>query len=286
MALDFLFGSDPSTDIQTKSTLTPDQQNAAKQLYSYLSGVGSPTNVTPYGGQLAAPLSSLQSTSLAALEQRAMQLGTGDPALQTASQTLTDILGSGPQDWSQYFKTNVETPMIQDYQENIKPGVAARYADQFFGSQRVSADQINERNLVDSITKARASTAMSEYDTNIQQKLSALGLVPSVTAARTNELMNTLSAGAVPQQTQQTADTAAYQEFLRQQQTQQNRASLLASFLGIPMQENIVTQNAGTTGLIPGLLEGMAPGIGKAVGASLFPSAGAAGSLASLIGLL
>lgn len=101
--------------------------------------------------------------------------------------------------------------------------------------------------------------------------LSAIGLgptgisAPTLPGADTAQLLeSTLGAGAVPQQTQQAQDTAAYTDFTNQQ-TQANVLRQLMASLGVsPTQTNTSVAQGGSTGLVQSLLGAFAQAAGKA----------------------
>jgi hypothetical protein len=94
--------------------------------------------------------------------------------------------------------------------------------------------------------------------------LRALGITPSVSSTGITEsggiidnLLRTLSGGAVPQATEQTELTGQYQDFLNQiNQGNTRRADLIGLGTG-RTQETQSVASGGSTGVVPGLLQGL-----------------------------
>jgi hypothetical protein len=136
---------------------------------------------------------------------------------------------------------------------------------------------------------ANAGNALTAGTVNAQSQIStqdailrALGITPSVASTGITEsggiidnLLRTLSGGAVPQATQQTELTGQYQDFLNQiNQENTRRANLIALGTG-RTQETQSVASGGSTGVVPGLLQGL--GTTNAAGGS---------GIASLLALL
>lgn len=76
-----------------------------------------------------------------------------------AQQALAQILSGNPQDFEKFFKASVQDPAIRQFQEQVLPQISRKFANQFFGSDRQRADQLATRDLLRSLTEARAGLA-------------------------------------------------------------------------------------------------------------------------------
>lgn len=258
---DLLLGSAPSTKFAVKPTVTPEQAAAYSQLLQQLSP-GSASG-TPYQGNLGAGLSSLETTSLAGLEQMAMNAADPNSAYQQGTNALLGIINQGPEDINDYFTKNIEDPLIKDFNEKVLPGISRRFAPSgFYSSDRLRSDDLARRDLGDSLTRARSDVSYKAYQDNMQNKLAALGLLPQSASAAQAALQQALEAGATPREVEALNNQLKYEEFVRQQSQGDDRIKALIAALGIPQFENIGVSKGGSSGL----LGGVASGIGSFLG--------------------
>lgn len=258
---DFLFGSEPETKVEPTSTLSPQQQAILKQLSGYFGGEGSIAKAgEAYTGDIAAGASPLQETSLAALEQQALQ-GVGGTS-KAAGSTLTDILHGGPGDIQKYFEETVQKPLMRQY-EDIFNATSRRYAPSgFYGSERIKSEDKSRRDLLDALTREQTRVGFEERNRDLQTKLQAAGLAGQVDAGQLDPLLKLLEAGGTQRGIDQDKLTADYLEYQRQKDEQEKRVKAMIASLGIPTTENIVTQEGGS----PGLLSSVAPIVGGYLG--------------------
>lgn len=266
----FLFGSKPKVQSQpVQGTLDPAQKGVESTLAGILQQ-GPDAAVTPYGGQFAAPLSGLENTSLAALEQQAMsQTSPANPATAATAaggSALTDIFNAGPQDFEDYYQTNIENPAIKDFNEKTVPGISAAFARSAggtYGSDRANSIGRATKDLTDSLVKARSGLAFQTQQQNTANKLSAASVLPNLGAAGTstvNNLATILAAGGVPRGVEQTQLSGQYAEFQRQQQEKAQRIAQALGFLGTPTsfpQNQVV--NPGSQGFLSQAMETLGP---------------------------
>lgn len=251
-ASDFLFGSAPSTKFTVKPTVTPEQAASYSKLLEELGGAGGGGQA--YGGALGAPLSSLETTSLAGLEQMAMQ---PNPLYEQGNQALSGILSGGPADFDEYFSKTVQEPLMREFEENILPGISRRFAPSgFYSSDRTRSDDLARRDLTEGLGRARADVGYQAFQADKQNKLAALGLLPSVAGARGDELTRFLEAGATPREAEAMNNQLKYEEFVRQQSQREDRLKALIAALGLPQFENIAVQKGGSTGALGSLAQG------------------------------
>lgn len=280
-----LMGSAPKASFNTQPTIQPVQQDLLDSISALLTFGNQPAGVTPYGGTYAAPLNSLQQTSLAGLEQAALG-GTAPSGQQTGAidksfNSLASALDFKPPtiDSTAAFQHGVVDPLTDNFTSKVLPSLDARYAGSAGGAYSSGRQQSN-LTAADDLTRtlgqqgstfaynAASANQNAALQAN-QQRLSALGLSPGITALPTNlkstgidQLIKTLSGGAVPYNVAQTQVQGQYGEFQRQQQqAQQLLADMIAAALGTS-QTTVGVGTGGSTGLLGGLLGSPALGAG------------------------
>lgn len=262
---DALFGDKPDAKIRQKSRLSPEQQNLLKRLESFLN-VPVEESVTPFEGDLTAGASGLESLSLQALEQEALGRVEGGGQLFTqASDALSQILTAPPTDFEDFFQTNVESPLLETFSEEIQPRIRASNAKNFFSTGRQDIESRATEDLIQEIGRARESLAFQTREADRAAKLTAAGLVDPVTAAPINQAIRLLQAGRVPREIEQAGLTAEYQEFLRRQQQKSDRVRQLLQAIGVPVQENIALVTGGSSGILGPAAQGFAQGFASSI---------------------
>ena len=257
--------------LSLQNSLSGPQLEAQNKLMQLLMGQ-TPT----YSGQLSAPLSGLQSSSLDALSggvtgmQNAIS-GSGQTQ-SNAMGTLNNILTSGPQNYQPYYQANVVQPLTQQFEQMTLPNVVSALGGSLGGPQSTAAVQgVTQaaNNFENTLASANTSLAFNTAQQTAQNQLTAANEATAVSQSPINALTSLLSAGGVPQTTQQAADTAGYQNYLNQMGFTQNDITNLLSFLGTQTQtaanQNIVTPQA--PGMLSGLLAGLGAGGGKSTSA-------------------
>jgi len=258
-------GGEQATTEQ-QSTMTPEQRALLAQLIGTISSnpeLGQ-QQFEPYGGELVSPLSKLETTSLAALEERAKQLFAGGSETDKAStDALGRILGGKGVATDEFIRTNVEQPATRFFNETLLPGITGRFAgSNLFGSDRREAEQRGARDLGETVSKTSADIRLQSEQQNVQNILAALGLAPAITGARTGELSALLAAGGIPRGVDQAKLAADYEEFLRRQKSKKAAFDQAIAALGLKGVENITTVPGGGGSF----LGEVATGAGKALG--------------------
>lgn len=265
-----LFGEKQKTTVTPTNTLSPDQQAASAELLKFLEGKGNPATQKQFTGDLVAPLSNLENLSLAALEDRSRAIGTtGDPNIRAASEALMQILNRGETDANDYIQANITDPLTDVFNET-RAGTAGRFADQFFGSQRQKQDSTDFENFMDTLAATQTGARLDIRNQDTNAILEAIGLAPQLAGAEQNQLLDLLEAGSVPRENETARLLGEFEKYIQNQGQQNDLASIIAQYIGIPAQENIVRNRAGTSGLVGGFLEGAAGSFGKAAGAKIF----------------
>lgn len=228
---DTLFGSAPSSKIESKTLQTPEQEAMMKQLLEFL-------------GQYSmdSGLGNLEATSLAGLERFAEEgAGEGSQLYQSGSQAIQRILGGSGEDFEQFYQTGVKEPLLEEFEEDILPRISRRFgASGMFGSERKAADVGAREDLLKSLVRGRSEARLGAR----QQELQAAGLIPGFETGR----------GQI--------GLAAAEIGLGERR---KRLAQVLSALGIKSFENIATVTGGSEGLLGGFLSSMGGPIGGAL---------------------
>jgi len=238
-----LGGSGPSVSNTSFSTISPQQQELLGGLLPILLNGQSPAGVS--GTQFGAPLSPLQLTSLAGLENL-VPGATNNPLQGQANSTLSSILAQGNNPATNAFETGVAQPLIKNFNEQVIPAIEGQYgrsAGGAFSSDALKAREQAGTNLAETLAGAGAQYQLA----NNAQLVTAANSVPAANEAPIDQLIKLLSAGSVPQTTQQTQLTG------QAQATQQRIADLISAFAPQTMNTNTVV-NPGSPGLASQLL--------------------------------
>jgi hypothetical protein len=234
---------------------TPEQEAALKALLAKLQE--SSGGVTPYTGQLTAPLSGLENLSLTALEQKIMEQVKGTGVSAATEKALTDMLKSGgsPVDFNAYYKNAIEDPALKDFTQNILPTITQKYGSSgAFGSDKKLAEQTALDNFNKQLVAARSTLAYQSQNDAQNRIIQALGLAPNIETAGTADLTNLMTAAGLPRVAQQADLTAQYQEFQRQQQQKQTNIDAILKALGLTTSSSTSQQSSssgsGTSDLI------------------------------------
>ena len=222
-------GSAPSSSTETRSTRTPEQEALMKELLGFLGQYSQDSG-----------LGNLESTSLAGLEKFAEEGAAGGSQLyKSGSDAIQNILGQGQDDFSQYYQTNIQEPLLKGFEEDVMPRISRRFGPSgLFGSDRKEADARARDDLLSALTRGKAETVLGARKQNLQ----ALGLIPGFEGTRTQIGLNAATAGL--------------------EERRKRMAQILQS-LSIQPVENITTVTGGQASGGAGFLSAIAPAIGK-----------------------
>ena len=256
---DFLFGDSPSQDVSATPTLTPEQQQLLQKLVGQLGAAEGDSSF----GLTSSPL---ELQSLAGLESVAGQvIGSQEGAIQQGGQTastgldaLSNIFTQGPQDIDNFFNETIQKPLLENFRDTILPSLQTRFAPQFFGGERIEAEGRARNDLIDALTRERARVGFEARDTDAQNVLGGLSVLPGATqspfgaaGAATNVLGGLLGAGGQPR------------DVVGEQLNERNRRIIEAlNALGISGSENIVFNNPGETGFLTNAVSAFAGSAG------------------------
>jgi len=264
-----LFGSGGKSKTIAYPTIDYRQAGIEFYLNKFLEKNGA-GNQAPYKGDTTSKgPSTIEALSLAGLENEARQMNRtgGDAGLKTSADALSKILKSGPTDISQFIQDSIVDPTTEVFQKN-RAGVAGRFSDNFFGSQRATADAKNFEDFSNALASSVADASLKARQSDMENKLQAASLMPAIAKGDSEILTQLLAAGAVPREIHDKYLQSQYDKFKEAKDRQGQYAELMAKFLGIPMVENITTTKGATKGLLGGAAEGIGSGFGKAAGAA------------------
>jgi hypothetical protein len=275
--MDTLFGSDPELQVETRTTMTPEQQALMRVLIGQLGGVGGGGPATGWSGGDRASLarfaqgggvggmggpegtldiaggnflSGMENTSLAALEERAMARATGGME-GAGNEALMELIQNrgGVGGFEDFFQSNVQDPALRDFTEKIKPAIGRSFGgSSFFSSERATQDKNASNELITSLTKARADLSLQDRNASAQRLLQAIGLGSQVDATNTDTLIKELGA------------------FGTERGARNERINQLLALLQMRGIENLGAGLPGTTGLAQSFVGGLGSGIGAGLG--------------------
>ena len=253
----------PPPQITRVSTLDPQQRQLFDSLTSNLQS--QPFQATPFepsSGRLSPGLSNLQNTSLAGLEELALQqVGAGGAAdvVSNAQGAFNEILTSGPQAIDDFFTTNVQEPLVESFTEDILPDISRRLARNFFGSERRDIERDATEELISVLGRERSSLAFNARESDLNRRASVLPLTGDLS---TNLLGQLAGLGDIPRVVEQQQTQAELGEVNRQNEENQRLISNLLAAIGVPTEQIIGSPSAQVVQQ-PGILGGLLSGIGS-----------------------
>jgi len=234
----------------TMDTLTPFQKEQLNALIAKLSGATPRT----FGGDPNVAMSDLGQISLAGLENRALELS--DPNFQTAlnkqeTDTLMQLLDFEGQQGNvnEFFNTNIRDPALESFQEEVLPSIGREFGgNNFFGSERRTADQRASEELIDSLTRSRADINFQERESSRNRALQALGLSTDRTRAQAEERFGIFGAGMEATALDERNISRQFEQFLAEAGLEDDQIKMLLASLAIPQFENIVVGGGSSDG--------------------------------------
>lgn len=261
-----LMGSAPSASFNTSSTTSPEQQALMDDLTAFFTTGVAPagTSAYPSGGQFSAPLSGLQQTSLQALEDAANAGFNGAYTGNLIGQPMQ--VSASPVDSTAAFQTGVVQPVTNDFLNRVTPTIAGKYgagAGGAFSSDAMMARQMAAENTSRALAEQGSQFAYDAAKLNQQNDLAAqlANQNANMTAAMAdqrlraqqptdylNALLSILGAGGVARdvnQQQLTGQNAFFTDILGK----------MLQFSLYPTQQTVGVGSAGSSGVLPGLLQ-------------------------------
>lgn len=254
--MSFLFGSKPKTEIETRSTLSPEQQALMSRLFGELSGGPVIPQFEQYTGNRIEGLTDAQLRSLSGMEQRALQLsqtGGVDPMVQ---QYLMKALEGGEDLGSdEYIKRNIEDPAARYMQEQLLPQLTQRFSgNAAFGSDRKEMESRALRDLMTEVLRNRSDVKFKAGQERNATRGSALNSAAALQQVGSQELSQLFANLDLPRGVGQARLDADYQEFLRGQGYKDTALQTAMQLLGVPAIENIAKTTGGSSGFLSTLV--------------------------------
>jgi len=196
----------------------------------------------------------LENLSLAALEERVKQIAAGgSPTEQATQQQLMNIIASGGtptggQTFEDFFKTNVEQPATESFKQDWAQ-IGTRFGgNELFSSDRASADSLNQKNFMDSLTRSRGELAFNERKNSLDNLMTALGISSQNMGKIGSELGGIAQVAFGERQFDQTNADNRYRQFLTEQGLKQAQIDNLLAMIRTPAFENIALVSGGQSG--------------------------------------
>jgi len=175
----------------------------------------------PYTGQLSAPMDTFQNQGMSFLQKyldQSQQPG-ANAVTDAAGKQITDTMnGAYDPSTSPFYKATRDAAKVEQQsalnQQNAQLGARGK----FFSSEALNEGQQLNTNTTNFLNTTLTGMAEKER----QNKLTAAGMAPAISAAQTRQSLAPIEAattvGALPQQMQQADLERQYQEFQRQRQ--------------------------------------------------------------------
>jgi len=238
---DFLFGETNEGGLQGQaSTLTGGQEGLLERLTAFLQGqVGQPA--ASFGQDTAAQASPLQNTAFGQVEDL---LGSG--VSQGAASSLNRINQPfDPSSVTDFFNTNVKAPALENFQDEIIPGIRQSFVNQGLGRSGAAVGA-----LADAGTDlgTNLSRQLSDLLFNTEQR--TLDRQAQTAPTGLNTLNTGLGAGGQQRDIMSQLLSGRFGEFLRTQPGNNSALNLLGPALGTRAFENIVQGPSQTEGAL------------------------------------
>lgn len=238
--------SDDQPSVSDRPSMTPEQQQALRNLLARLQGPNAP-GMAPYTATLNVTPSG--QPSLTALEQFSQDM------MRSRIDTGLDNTNI-----DQMFQDSVEQPAIRNFNQDVIPAIDKGYkGNSIFSSDRALARGRAGGDLASSLTAARSKMAFDASEAAKNRQIQRQGLAINQNQA-IDQLLGQIFGGHITQDAAiQSGLDRTYQEFVRQQGAQNTNVSQILAALGLQPLNTVVTPGQ------PGLLTSAAPGIGQAL---------------------
>lgn len=197
MVFGALFGRRPRAETRTLETMTPEQQQFADLLRQNLgAAAGEDFSLGDFGRFERTPEQQMSLDTLSRVSDEAANFGANFDAIrsalgdvpnvfdqlgptnidagQTESAELREVFAGGPTDFEDFFQTNIQDPMIQNFQEDVLPQISRRQGlSGFTTSGRVDQDRRATEALMESLTRSRSDLAFRTRESDQNRRLQA-----------------------------------------------------------------------------------------------------------------
>lgn len=203
---------------------------------------------------------------------------------QARTQHMERFLNEQPGEIDDYFQKTVANPLMEQFQEDILPQISRRAAGSgnFYGSDRAKADSEATEDLLSTLGRERSrmafdaresaqnrglqasqftsqvesQTEMQNADRQIQAAMGEAGIDQDRASLELQTIAQNLSAQGIPREQRNQELAKQYADFLRQEGARDTHIAQILSALGLQAQENIITVEEGSSGLLGSFLGG------------------------------
>jgi hypothetical protein len=235
-----LFGGSESGSSSSSggSKYTAEQQELLKKMISQYSGyIGTATPT--YSGELVAPTTQTQKDIL----QNLLNYESPTSSLSgVTNQSLSDIISGNsalPSVLTKQYEEGIEKPLLKSYTETIVPELQGSFASKglSYGSSKQDALNTASSNLEDALAKGRADLNASITEKTIANQLAGITASNETSATSLAQILGLSSAentlATQEQTTSQAQDTAAYEQWLRNQPGTNPAENMIMQILGL-----------------------------------------------------
>jgi hypothetical protein len=251
----FVGSDDPA--YYESSKLTYDQQHMFESLvkwYDKFTG-GTPT----YSGQRVSDLTGTQNNVLGQMSGYTL------PDYSKSLNTLSSLMSGSnvnPELYNNYFKENVETPLLNTFKESALPSLQGSMNKKglLYGTGREENEQNLAGTLMQTLAQSKTNLALQMDEANKNRALNAATSYASVGGQSISDLLNLNNMGTTGVAGQEYANkqqllTNAYNDWLSQQPGSRPQDAMLLSLLGLDTKNVIVPGgNSGNGGLLSNLV--------------------------------
>ncbi len=196
-----------------------------------------------YSGDRFAGMNSDQSSALDMIRQQSQSGVQGQ-----AEGALGSFLQGGQTNpYLDQMVSKAQQSVADTYNNNVRPNqVQAAVNSGSFGNANLATSQANQdKQLQESLGNVATQMYGSAYNTDQANKLSALGLSPSIQQAGYTNAGQLLNAGNVQQQQAQDQADFAYQQFQDQQNDPYKKLQTMSGVFGTPGFQTQTTKTSG-----------------------------------------
>jgi len=252
--MDTLFGSKPKAQFKIFDTISDTQRGGLDALIAQLGA----RSAQPYKGDFSAGMSKGEGLSLAALEERSMQMAMpgANANFDEAGNTLRSLMDFKGQtaDTEGFYKTNVEQPLLERFQEEILPQISRGFGgSDFFSTERQGAEGQARGELLESLASGKERVSLDAFNQSRDRALQAAGQIPGLEGAqdaRTRSMIDILDAAGLPRELAQADLDRKYQDFLRMIMQDKDMMELFSRLVLTPTKDNIGVSVGGQQGII------------------------------------
>lgn len=236
-----LFGSAPKAP---KPQLMGYQQKTAQQAGGLSAWAMKNRRLTPYAGDWTADLTGGQNAAINAITQRGMQ---GSPLLKGAQGYAGDVLGG------KYLGAG--NPYLSQAMAAARDDIG-REVGGAFSTGGMAGSPMHQQFLTEAWSKATAPLLFQNYENERQNQQQMAGLSPDLANADFSGLNQALGAQSVVQQQSQSEIDAKRQAWDLQQSEPYRRAQAAMGVVSGGPAPVLQGGDAGSRGLVPGMLQG------------------------------